>query len=261
VRVDALPVNDGRANDRVWAATQGLITRDRLADVEIRLKAVYDDQHIAWLVQYADETEDREHKTMLWDSALEMYKTGPAREDTFVFKWNMEPLPVDLTLAADAPYRADIWYWKSHRTDHAGFADDKHQLYVSDPLPNAKRLISNSGNLFYLKRSGDSGRSAYQAEVHPDYQSEQASRFKLRTPEGSRADIRAKGVWLNGHWTIEFLRRLDTGQPDDLALNPQASYRFGVSRYEIAGRSADHRIDQPLFGSGDISEHLKLIFD
>ena len=35
---------------------------------------------------------------------------------------------------------------------------------------------------------------------------------------GSRADVRAGARWANGHWTLEVVRRLRTGQPDDLEM-------------------------------------------
>lgn len=260
-RVDTMPVVDGIVGDKAWAAAKPIVTRDPVAEVDVNLKVVYDETHIAFLVRFPDASEDRQHKTMVWDKQQELYKTGPKREDAFVFKWSMEPVPVDLTLSSDRPYKADIWYWKAHRTDHAGYADDKNQLYISDPLPHTKRLVSAGGNLFYLKRKGDAGKAAYQAVVYPDYVGDEASRFEQQKPDGSRADIRAKGVWKDGVWTIEFSRLLDTGQSDDVILDPKNTYRFGVSRYEIAGRTPDPRIDQPMFGSGEIGEHINLIFN
>jgi len=260
-RVGMLPVIDGNADDVAWSEAKPIVTRDPVAGIDITLKAVYDDTQIAFLVRFPDASEDRQHKTMFWDKDLKMYKTGPKREDVFLFKWSMESIPVDLTLSANTPYKADIWFWKAYRTDHAGHADDKTHLYVNDPLPNAKRQVSADGNLFYLVRSGDAGRAAYNALITPEYIGQEVPRFELQTPEGSRADVKAKGQWENGCWTIEFSRRLGTGHPDDLALDPSRSYRFGVSRYEIAGRRSDPRLEQPEYGSGEIGEHMALKFD
>jgi len=36
--------------------------------------------------------------------------------------------------------------------------------------------------------------------------------------EGDRADVRAQAVWANGHWSLELVRRLDTGSAYDVAL-------------------------------------------
>ncbi len=260
-RVDTMPVVDGAADDQAWVEAKAIVTRDSVAELDISLKAVYDSSHIAFLVSFPDASEDREHKAMIWDKQQNLYKTGPKREDVFVFKWNMEPVPVDLTLSADNSYKADVWFWKANRTDHAGYADDKVQLYVTDPLPNTQRMISAKGNLFYLKRKGDAGKAAYQATVHTDFVGDEAPRFEQQKPEGSRADIRAKGHWANGFWTIEFSRPLNTSQTDDVIFDPKNTYVFGVSRFEIAGRSPNPQLDQPKYGSGEIGEHIVLEFD
>lgn len=42
-------------------------------------------------------------------------------------------------------------------------------------------------------------------------------------PSGSRADVRAEGKWLNGYWTVELSRKLDTGDRSDISfIQPEA---------------------------------------
>ncbi len=255
------PVIDGDGSDEAWARAKAFTVQDAVADIPLTLKAVHVDGSVYVLTSFADKTESRDHKTMVWDKTKNAYVTGPAREDSFVLKWNMEPHQVDLTLSSDAPYKADIWYWKSHRTDHAGYADDKHQVYNQFSVPKAKKTLSKKGRVFYLLRAGDDGKSAYGAALIGGFQGDKIGKFKLRAPTGSRADVRAKGAWKDGVWTVEFGRKLDTGHADDIQFVPGKSYQFGVSRYEIAGRKRDDSIDEPLFGSGEIGETLFLEFE
>ncbi|MEN8166695.1 MAG: ethylbenzene dehydrogenase-related protein [Pseudomonadota bacterium] len=259
-RVAQPPLVDGSAQDPVWGEARALVVRDRVAKIDITLKAVYTPDEIFFLLRFPDETENRMHKLLQWDKEIEIYKPGPTREDSMVLKWSMEPLPVDLSLTSEQPYKADIWYWKSYRTGHAGYADDKYQIYSDLPLPEGKRLLSGQGSTFYLIRKGDAGQSAYQGASPIEYQGEETPAYKLREPSGSRADIRAKGQWDSGYWSVEFSRKLVTGHADDVALEAGRSYRFGVSRYEIAGRRAEPDIEIPLFGVGDIGENLTLQF-
>jgi hypothetical protein len=112
----------------------------------------------------------------------------------------------------------------------------------------------------YLIRKGDSGTPAYKDTLYTDYKGDKLPRYTNPTPTGSRADTKAKGVWSDGKWTIEFARALHTGNGDDIQFDTSKSYLFGVSRHEVAGRPLDPKLDQPLFGSGDISEDLKLQF-
>ena len=58
----------------------------------------------------------------------------------------------------------------------------------------------------------------------------------------------------------EFARHLDTVNDDDVRLEPGKTYLFGISRFEVAGRQPDPDLTQPLYGSGDTSEPLYLVF-
>ncbi len=260
VRVSEAPSVDGKAEDSCWAEAPEFVTRDPLAGIDIRLRAVYTDESIYLLAVFPDATENRSHKAMRWSAEKNAYETGPDREDTFVVKWNMEPFPVDLTIDSDEAYKADIWYWKAHRTDPAGYADDKYQLHDATPMAEATAVLSRSGRPFHLFRSGDGGSAAYQVLVYDTYEGDRVPKYRIQAPRGSRADVRARGAWHQGVWTVEFGRSLDTGQGDDLSLAPGGRYLFGVSRYEIAGRKPDPGIEEPLFGAGDVSEPLWLVF-
>ena len=258
-KVTTAPLIDGQIEDS-WQQAQETVTYDALAETDIRIKSVYTDDEVFFLIRFKDATENRFHKKLVWDKSTASYKIGPTREDTVVLKWNLEAFPVDLTVSSDQQYSADIWYWKSFRTDHANRADDKYQVYSSTPSKKGHRVISKKGRIFYLTRKGDKGRSAYKNNIPIDFKGKEISGYELRAPRGSRADVRAKGVWKDGMWTVEFTRKLDTGQIDDVYFEKELSYQFGVSRYEIAGRKKVKGIENPLFGSGEITEHLILKF-
>jgi hypothetical protein len=48
-------------------------------------------------------------------------------------------------------------------------------------------------------------------------------------------DMRAKGAWSSGAWTLELPRRLETGNPDDTALDPRRSYNIAVAPFDHTG--------------------------
>ena len=253
------PQIDGVA-DPLWDDIPALEVLDPVAGVPLRLKAMYNGSRIFWLVTYPDQNESRLHKAYHWNADQGRYTLGPEREDTFVFKWAMQPDTLDLTLKAEHPYEADVWYWKADRTDPVGYADDKYQRYTRQPLDRSGELLSASGRRFYLLRRGDTGRSSYEPRLPLDYEGDELARYEHRVPRGSRADIIARGRWGDGRWVIEFSRRLVTGHDDDVQFDVSRRYRFGVSRFEIAGRAENPAIDEPRFGSGEIGEHLILVF-
>ncbi|MEW8000818.1 MAG: ethylbenzene dehydrogenase-related protein [Candidatus Thiodiazotropha endolucinida] len=254
------PVINGVADDPVWSETTPIKTRDAIAGIDIELHACHDAENIYLLAVFPDATENRLHKPLHWNPQVELYGMGPEREDTIVLKWAISPRKTDLSLKAASPYKADIWYWKSVRTDPVGFADDKFQLYSENKTIKSLPIISKTGSRFYLLRRGDSGKSAYRNKMPVDYTGDVIDAFEISQPDGSRADIRAKGQWQAGVWRVEFTRKLNTGNGDDIAFRLGEDYRFGVSRYEIAGRAPDPSLEIPLFGSGEVGEPLLLRF-
>lgn len=261
LKTDQAPVVNGLASDSSWEKAETLTTFDPIANVEIKLKSVHTDKKIFFLIQFPDTDESREHRMWHWNAEQDMYEEGPEREDIFVLKWAMKEGIDDLTLKSDNAYEADIWFWKACRTDPAGYADDKHQQLFSNSVKESTEVLSKSGKKMFLTREGDAGKSSYRSTILTEHEKDIMTRFQTREPEGSRADIVAKGVWRDGKWTIEMARLLVTGNDDDVNFHLLTqSYSFGVSRWEIAGRGPETNSAVPLFGSGDITEPLRLEF-
>ena len=260
VKVDNPPVIDGNDNDPVWSIAKQLTTLNKQKELSIAMKAVYTDKDIYILVTFQDPDESRTHKSWTWDNGLRLYKVGNDREDVFMIKWNMAPEPIDLSIYSDNSYLADIWFWKACRTDPVGYADDKMHKQGSEKERDATKLTSKTGKVIFLNRSGDIGTSAYKMDLKSEFEGETLPRYINRQPSGSRGDVRAKGTWKYGVWTIEFARALDTGNPDDVHFELGKKYLLGVSRHEVAGRPPNEKLSQPLYGTGDINEMLWLHF-
>jgi len=254
------PIIDGIANEQLWNNAPSLITHDPIANIDIQLQSVYSTDKISFLVKFADANANKEHKIMYWNQQKQRYITGIEREDTFIFKWSMLPVYMDLSLSSNTPYKADIWYWKSFRTNHQGYADDKIQLYHTKRKKHAQLLISKEGAPFYLSRQGDKGKAAYRTYILLEKTAQKRNKYQQVTPSGSRADIKAKGVWKSGLWTIEWQRALNTTHNDDVQFDISNHYYFGVSRFEIAGRKIDPSLQEPNFGAGEINETIQFEF-
>jgi len=257
-KVNVGPIIDGIGDDKVWKTVSPIKTRDTVANIDIELRSVHTDKSIFIMARFPDQTENRQHKYLLWNEDLKSYRSGPKREDSFILKWNMEAAPVDLKLKGDDEYLADVWYWKANRTDPVGAADDKMHIYGKNKLKKSKSLISRNGQQFYLTRQSDEGRSAYSSIAYEKFTEQEVPRYASREPEGSRGDIVAKGQWKDGYWTIELSRLLHTGHADDVQFVTSQDYLFGVSRHEIAGKPANPKLEQPLYESGDVGEPLVL---
>jgi hypothetical protein len=259
-KVDKAPLIDGVGSDAAWSKAKAITTYDKVAEIDIIIKAVYTDKKIFFLVTFPDKDESRTHRSWTWNKASEEYEQGKDREDVFVLKWNMVSSPVDLSVYADNQYTADIWFWKACRTDPSGYADDKIQRLSAEPQKKAREMISKSGKKMYLQRLGDQGDSAYKSTLHIEYKGDVLLRFVPKQSSLSRADIKAKGVWKAGVWTVEFTRAMVTGHDDDIQFKTKKTYQFGISRYEVAGREDEPDTTQPKYGTGDVSENLTLKF-
>ncbi len=261
VRADTELTIDGIDLELVWKKAHPIVIHDKIARVDITVKALYNGQDIFMLVRFPDPDENRTHKSWVWNHSKKVYEMGPDREDVLVIKWFMEFDPLGLSVFAGKPHKADIWYWKANRTDPTGHADDKIQYLQPDNGKRATKITGLNGSLLYLSRKGDKGDAAYVSKLVVDYENDREPRFENITPTGSRADIKAKGVWQDGEWIIEFQRALNTGHNDDLALELDKKYTLGLSRLEIAGRLPDPKADKPLYGSGDIHQAIILSFE
>ena len=260
-RVKHIPVIDGSGDDKAWKSARSITVPDNRTGGDVTIHAVYTENMIYFLVRYPDPREDRLHKPWIWDKTMEVYTFGPQREDTFTFKWNMENKKVNLSNFSDDAYSADVWYWKANRSDPAGYSDDKIHILAAAPGKKATELTSVSGKKRYLMRIGDEGASADKKRIVIDYQGDVVDQYESVIPEGSRADVRAKGVWKNGVWTVEFGRKLNTGHSDDIQFDPASSkkYQFGISVAGLYGEKID-KTSPDWYGQGRISETIYLGF-
>lgn len=263
-QVGTAPALDGNCKDAAWNKIKPNVIYDNTAGLNFFIKSVYTDNKVFFCVQYKDTAENSFHKPWLWNKNKSEYLSGPHREDTFVFKWNMMEQPVNLSNFSEDSYTADIWYWKANRTNPAGYADDKKQVLSDKPGKKTAETVSSSGKKRYLARKSDAGKPAYKEfkTAPSSFATPLVSRYQPTKPVGSRGDVEAKGEWRNGFWTIEFARKFQTGHDDDVQFDPKSgkAYLFGVSIYSLYGRPLV--MDQPnRYGMGRISDPLELVFE
>ena len=250
------PTIDGQANEPLWDTAPAVTTLDYSSQRPITLKSVYTANEVFFLVTYPDADPSETHKTWEWDPKEEIYREGPDREDVFLFKWSLSGNNVNMALRDAEPHRADIWFWKAKRTNPAGYADDKTQYITLKPDPNAMKIPSMQYGTVYFRRVGDAGQAPYEERNFYSYVGDRVSQYYPVQPQGSRGDIRAKGVWHAGQWTIEYARKLVTGHDDDVAFTPGSVYLFGVGCYAMAYDTPHPQWSQSLYRTGDVFDRL-----
>lgn len=208
---------------------------NHLGTVKVILKAGHHKGFIYFMVKWPDSTENRTHNTWFWDKAKKQYVAGDDKEDGVALKFDMGG-DFDYCMLTDKEYTADVWTWKAARTDPAGLAEDGLHVFSRHPIPRAraKRILNGPGEI-WIRRTVDKGSKIYTINFPLEYVADQLSRYTIqRDPFGSIADVKAKGKWADGFWTVEFMRKFDTGHDDDVKFELTKPVKGAIAVFDNA---------------------------
>ncbi|MFQ5857801.1 MAG: ethylbenzene dehydrogenase-related protein [Anaerolineae bacterium] len=248
VKVAAGPALDGIATDAAWSAATALavpVSGGKIGNVDVTLKAVYDDSNIYMLLQWADSTLSIDKNLWEYDGSS-WSKSG--NEDRFSILWDLgvtgftEQSCLVLCHAdgmrtnADGEF-ADEWHWKAARSNPMGYSDDKYVDNTYEEGDVEAGHHGDGGDSTYANNKNEAGDGpAYtwagtpstplgvpaelashflldseKAEITAPASGDKVPGYLLSNPSGSRGDVKAYGVWADGTWTVEVQRALDTG--------------------------------------------------
>ena len=215
--------------DGIAGITVPLTGKGGVDSVELRAAVVGDMIYV--LAVWDDSTEDILHKPFQWDEASESYKKTKQKEDrfaiTFAMSGDFSPNKIDGSV-----YEADVWHWKASRTNPAGIAHDKRFKTSTEPFEKAKEFETADGTMIYVARISDEGDRLYKPLKYDAKQDDVMPRYEVNmNPQGSIADISAKGVWRDGRWYLEMARKLDTGHADDAVILASGGIEFAVAAF------------------------------
>lgn len=220
------PFLDGIAVDKCWQITpaEKILVPQKTGMEDFTLKACSDGKKIFFLIQYLTKTEERKHQSWHWDPVLQAYIPGKEKEET---------LTIILAKKPKGNKEADVWIWRAGRTDPVNKADDLFYLESHQQSTFPKAIIMDKGtNCWFSKYFGD-------------YAGAQLPRFYNRMPKGSVADVSAKGTWDKNHLNIEFSRKLQTGQKDDIQLD-NGTYFIQIYRGTPTVETINNNLYMPL---------------
>jgi hypothetical protein len=169
--------------------------------------------------------------------------------------------------------KADLWHWKAVRSNPVGYTEDG--FVIDNPSKEVekgrKRDAGSKTTKAKNNRTKDKSGPAYMQDpskpasipgsllVAQAVEIKGSSTFKegdeipayMLYPvwKGSFADIKTKGVWKDGKWTVMMSRKLKTGHDDDVQFNTRKKYPFGIAVFDNSGGHSSYN-----------SEPLKLQF-
>lgn len=243
-KISEAPKLDGRDSDVAWTSAKpvevtakGVMPDTRGTSSRVTLRAAYSDTHIYLLAQWTDETcSESGHKTWIWDEEKQAYVEDADREDALSIAFeHTGPFTANMLSGEEAVW--DVWHWKAFRTNPQGFAMDRsHHYFKTKPDVKANRHTARNGGDIWIARPEDDGDTVELKRVAPTrFQGVRVPQYIHGDPTGSAANVRAKGYWDNGIWTLELARILDTSRSDDTAFDPSRSYKFAVGVHNDTG--------------------------
>lgn len=234
------PVIDGLASEWTGIATTSVpLTQSRAggkSDItSIDVKFGTAGGNVCFLFQWKDSSYDFQHKPYVWNEGSGKYETGPQREDRLAVQFAMEG-DYDTNWLSGKEFKADIWHWKSARSNPAGLAQDKMTIVSKTKIKKAYEGKAQDGSTIYIKRPSDAGDKLYKTKRYATKEETIMPKYiAADNPQGSVADVKAKGVWANGSWVLEGCRKLNTGNADDIVFTKGTAVKGGIAVFNQSG--------------------------
>jgi len=242
-------------------------------NLELKTKSVYNRDAIFFRFEWADK--DKSMNKHRWKFSGGEWTTIEGDEDHIgmvfeinrinkfatkgctVFCHNQSKNDEEWYYAVDSPKeKADMWHWRSVRSNPVGFAEDGFVTTNPSKKPEEGRKLDAGSEKTADNMTKDESKPAYmqdpakspsspgslladEAVEIKDYsifkEGDEIPGFLLNTSwKGSLADVKTKGVWANGKWTVMMSRKLNTGNDDDLQFNTRKQYPFGLAVFDNA---------------------------
>ena len=239
------PELDGQTKD--WSSISSTnIPVSGVIDVSnIAIKMGTHANKVYLLLEWSDSTNDDQHKPFVWDAKKKKYVAGPQREDRLAIQFGMTG-DYDANWFSGKTYTADMWHWKAGRSNPIGYVHDKMTVITTDPVKRAYKAKAENGKTIYIQRPGDKGSKLYKTKRYSKKEKDMMPKYILtKNPSGSIADIKAKGVWANGKWTLELERAMNTGNPDDVVFQKGKAVKGAIAVFNRSG-DEKHNISETL---------------
>jgi len=232
------PLLDGRGGDRPWQKARpfSFEVRGESGNVKVTVAALWGDGKVYFLVQWPDEEPDVEHRPWIWSAEERAYIVGKDVEDALALQFSLAERIGDCMLLGKG-YEADVWFWRAARTNPSGYAEDVTLAVSLQRIPKANFYEAKNRRTVWVKESRDDGIPPYRTHVAGAYEGDLVRRYLPREPSGSAADVRARGEWKEGSWTLEFSRALATGAEKDAVFRPGREHYFSVALFNGRERS------------------------
>jgi hypothetical protein len=231
----ATPPNIDGIIDKPWDLATPLTVTVREAigggdPMQVVMRALHSDNKFYILAKWSDTTLSDMRDPYIWDSHVGQYARVNRPDDQFAIEFPLDGEFELNMLTTTGEYTADVWHWKAGRSNPSGWADDKRHLIGNKSVDGAKKYSLGGHGSVYIARPMDAGTPAYRRNEEPSvFTTDVINSFGFQQASGSVADVRAKGVHDGSGWTLEMVRKFDTGHRDDAVIHKNQDNRFAIA--------------------------------
>jgi len=202
---------------------------NRTGELTIEFQAAIHNGTLYLAARWPDEEANTNYRPWRWRGTK--YRRTKKRDDMFAVRFDMDG-DYHECMIAERDYRVDVWLWSAGRSDAIGMAEDMSHRVTTEYTEDAAEYEGPTGKTVYIIKSADAGDPPYRY-TRPDRRkfkgNNLASVELANAATGSAADVRAKGQWKDGVWTLEFSRSLSTGHDDDVQFSSGKTFRGQVA--------------------------------
>ncbi|TLN21307.1 hypothetical protein FDZ71_04035, partial [bacterium] len=226
------PSLDGNDSDPAWAEARILKIPMQDGNGTIEIKAINNGSDIYMLAKWPDKSKNTSYRP--WIRNEKRFKASEEVDDAFSVALYMGKNPSNSCMMNGEEQEMDIWLWRSFWSELSGYAADKKLKISRSPMPESNAFTGRSGGSIHLQNKPDAGKAAWELfvpiastatqDIIPSYVKAQ--------PSGSAADVKAVGAYRNGAWTVEFSRKMNTGNLDDAQLKAGAKVTASFASYD-----------------------------
>jgi hypothetical protein len=196
-------------------------------------------------------------------SDIRKYLLTTRTDDSPAAGWDKVKSEAEIQELFDLGQFLDLWMWRAARSGPIGYGDDSYVLEYRN-ADQGKSPFANPAEPTYMYDASKLGYNAIHEDqfesmllqvplivgenavpFDPDAEFQEGDllpRQVLQTPDGSRAALLSNSRWEDGQWIVEMRRLLDTGNPDDKALQPGQIYNVGIAVFDDMVSNRRHHV-------------------
>ena len=199
-----------------------------------KIRAGVFDKTLYMSVTWKDEKPDELYRP--WQNMGKHWRRGRKKDDMFAARFELNGELAACMLSGQT-YSVDVWRWSAGRSNVEGYADDMTHKFSTE-FQEKSAVYTHDGKSIYISTNIDQGTRGWSFTRKPKTtEGDIKTGITYRTPSGSLADVKAKGIWKDGQWTLELSRPLKTSDVDDAVfyagLKINAQFAFFNAGYRL----------------------------